>query len=402
MGGTCHKAEDFASASKICADAGARLCTVAELQADVAKGTSCRLDKEHVWTSDTCGVSGAHVKRFTNLGKNRNGSPICRDTASGSPTFGVRCCGDAEVSQNIPIAINDVKHTVEGADVVDTTESLATVKAQPKQSTKTCDQLNWPYRSGNTEVCAVSFIDGKCLSSQSFLQAEKTCTTVGGRLCTAEELQQNAAQSSGCGFDNAMVWTSTECPDDPSQTLMAKGMATDSTAVCASQQSTAAVRCCADTRIINPDGSPKLAIEAESGNNREMVHWIVLGCGVVILVGALVGGVSSVVRQRHRRNQSITQTDIIWDPSHLGPNDSPQPIPRDAQPPLSQINARTHIVLDEDQQSALSSSASSTPPSSPRPSITSLIEAVHPDVDVGMSSFIDKPFSSRSHLVSSI
>lgn len=49
---TCQRAKTFFEAEVICADAGGRLCTAAELQSDCAFGTGCALDDKLIWTSD--------------------------------------------------------------------------------------------------------------------------------------------------------------------------------------------------------------------------------------------------------------------------------------------------------------------------------------------------------------
>ena len=51
MGG-CHHAASFAEAEAVCASAGARLCTAAELQNDCARGTGCGHDRDLVWSMD--------------------------------------------------------------------------------------------------------------------------------------------------------------------------------------------------------------------------------------------------------------------------------------------------------------------------------------------------------------
>ena len=51
MGG-CYHDQTFAEAETICASAGARLCTAAELQNDCARGTGCQHDFDLVWSMD--------------------------------------------------------------------------------------------------------------------------------------------------------------------------------------------------------------------------------------------------------------------------------------------------------------------------------------------------------------
>merc|ERR1712185_141181 len=50
--GDCHERKTFVEAAAICSDAGARLCTAAELRADCTRGTGCGHDAQLVWSSD--------------------------------------------------------------------------------------------------------------------------------------------------------------------------------------------------------------------------------------------------------------------------------------------------------------------------------------------------------------
>ena len=49
--GSCVENQNFAAAAAICSDAGARLCTVAELKDDCTKGSGCGFDVQLVWAS---------------------------------------------------------------------------------------------------------------------------------------------------------------------------------------------------------------------------------------------------------------------------------------------------------------------------------------------------------------
>lgn len=57
---TCYHGETYASAVQICADNGARLCTVKELQDECTRGSGCGHDSDFIWTSDiaTVGETG--------------------------------------------------------------------------------------------------------------------------------------------------------------------------------------------------------------------------------------------------------------------------------------------------------------------------------------------------------
>ena len=53
----------------------------------------------------------------------------------------------------------------------------------------------------------------QCANGWDWQMADSICTSVGARLCTATELANDVAQGTGCGFDNANVWTSDVCMD---------------------------------------------------------------------------------------------------------------------------------------------------------------------------------------------
>ena len=74
-------------------------------------------------------------------------------------------------------------------------------------SVKTCDVLQWGARS--TEVCASSEISHQCSGRKKYADAHNFCHNVGARVCSYEELLNDAAKESGCSLDDARVWTST-------------------------------------------------------------------------------------------------------------------------------------------------------------------------------------------------
>ena len=50
-----------------------------------------------------------------------------------------------------------------------------------------------------------------CVSVVDFQTAYTHCQDQGLRLCTADEIKAGSGKSSGCGFDNKLMWTSTSC-----------------------------------------------------------------------------------------------------------------------------------------------------------------------------------------------
>ena len=83
----CWTNRKHKSASKICARAGARLCSSEEYTSGALQGSGCSLDSKHVWTSTSCG-EGA----FLAIKLNKGGDTQCVDATVNHP---VRCCADA-------------------------------------------------------------------------------------------------------------------------------------------------------------------------------------------------------------------------------------------------------------------------------------------------------------------
>ena len=77
------------AATQHCANAGARLCTLAELQTGVTRGTGCGFDRQSAWTKTTCGSGGVYRAR------GRDGrQSVCEQDQGKIRSFAVRCCAD--------------------------------------------------------------------------------------------------------------------------------------------------------------------------------------------------------------------------------------------------------------------------------------------------------------------
>jgi len=104
--GACHRNLSNAGAKLVCSAVGGRLCTQGEIARNVAQGTGCNLDQEHVWTASFCTIftdSGvSHPGSIVRLGKwydpeSANSSlSFCASWSSGRAS--VRCCSEVGVS----------------------------------------------------------------------------------------------------------------------------------------------------------------------------------------------------------------------------------------------------------------------------------------------------------------
>lgn len=120
-------------------------------------------------------------------------------------------------------------------------------------SALTCNQLGWTSRVGS--VCAESSramdVDGitdRCYSNRNQGTAHVACERKGARLCTVDEIETGVASGTGCGFDTAMVWTSTWCGLGPKYfTAMGDGSTNERS--CKMYNKQRPVRCCADVDV---------------------------------------------------------------------------------------------------------------------------------------------------------
>mmetsp|Transcript_10567 Transcript_10567/g.27150 ORF Transcript_10567/g.27150 Transcript_10567/m.27150 type:complete len:938 (-) Transcript_10567:119-2932(-) len=81
--------------------------------------------------------------------------------------------------------------------------------------------VNWNVRSGAAgavgavsaaNVCAGSKnLDSSCFGEESYVEATETCSGIGARLCTAEELFQGVAKDTGCNSNTKYHWSSSAC-----------------------------------------------------------------------------------------------------------------------------------------------------------------------------------------------
>ena len=116
----------------------------------------------------------------------------------------------------------------------------------PKYSARSCTELGWGGAYGSTSVCGASSVPG-CYPTKTWAEANEICQTAGGRVCTWSELNADETRGTGCDYDSARVWTSTQCATD-SYWTQAGGTNYLGTfpKQCTTAATGAAVRCCAD------------------------------------------------------------------------------------------------------------------------------------------------------------
>ena len=86
------------------------------------------------------------------------------------------------------------------------------------RSTQCCeDNEHWNGRFADSAVCGFSPQQGDedgdgrpdCIEGKNQQEAEDVCMSFGGRLCSVAELISGEASATGCGFDQAQVWSKT-------------------------------------------------------------------------------------------------------------------------------------------------------------------------------------------------
>ncbi len=278
VGGNCSNELAFGEAMAFCTQAGARMCTVAEILADEALGTGCNYNTARGWTADSCGEGG----HWTLGGAaNQVASVPLRCLTGDQAVAVVRCCADAapaalepgciasggpgcfdgnDCSQDNCEVVAGCQHPLDEKSCDDGNVCTQSSCALPLTSAKSCAKLGWDAPSfGSSAVCGGStYIDGEeeqgCSGTVDHAGATGLCHGVGGRLCTLNELLADETRGTGCGYNGALVWTSSPCGDGgywvgPGQ----KSLMNSYPVSCKGAQDAAAVvRCCADTDPITP------------------------------------------------------------------------------------------------------------------------------------------------------
>ena len=167
-----------------------------------------------------------------------------------------------------------------------------TIAAGNQNSAKSCTELGWkesqnPDVTEAQQTCGSSrhgedkTCDWNGKAYMSFAEAESACLSEGARLCSLDELNAGVTTWTGCGKDDALVWTKTaDCNGDNSQarvgfgnTLGEQGGARSKTGECHSKQvGRFQVRCCADK--VSAATSLTVGLEAfKSEFAREKMVW---------------------------------------------------------------------------------------------------------------------------------
>ena len=247
--GGCNAGKTHSQASTICTAAGARLCSVVEVDSGATATTGCDFDTKWVWTSDPCGTNLYWTARGSGSGERK-----CKPATKAK---NVRCCSDI--------------------DMATTKAPAAAVLPPPPPPRKSCSTLastasgtagGWTRIVGN--VCGESDGNGfkKCFNFRTHASAAEICSGMGARLCTSAEIYSTVAKATGCSMDTKYVWTSTVCSGG---FIKALGNGNGGLASCGVATEQAPVRCCSDTVVSRIAGEPSWTT-THFGKRGKVIH----------------------------------------------------------------------------------------------------------------------------------
>ena len=247
--GKCYADQvwSYGDAQAICKSAGARLCTVGELDNDVARGTGCDIDNDYVWTSDLC-QSGMYVSGGSSAVRSKK-TLMC--ASKEAKIASVRCCADVLETSNV-LPPGETRSSTSSSTRTSTTTGTSTTVSTTTATTLTqgpsyCKKLGMvPQTSAFPTVCAFSEINGFCFNLEKYPleAAEYLCESVDSRLCSANELSADVAKDTGCAIDAEYVWSGDKCPKGNLVVAGSSAAAISKPTRCVATTSIASIRCC--------------------------------------------------------------------------------------------------------------------------------------------------------------
>jgi len=253
--GGCQDDKTFFEAQAICADAGLRLCSEAEVVTRVCCGTGCNFDGHQIWTdeaeaqlrltSDSGDGSSGLLEVYhegvwgtvcdDHFDTNNNGANVaCRQLgfASGreystnfaNHDFGfglddVQCTGSEASIMDCP-HLPWGRHNCASSEAVGLTCISLSVEQPHEVVVDGCEDQNTEVdrevRDGTASVrccsmdglsCTTSGLPGGCQDDKTFFEAQAICADAGLRLCSEAEVVTRVCCGTGCNFDGHQIWT---------------------------------------------------------------------------------------------------------------------------------------------------------------------------------------------------
>ena len=181
----------------------------------------------------------------------------------------------------------------------------------PATSNMSCLDLGWPsYSSFLPDLCAASIVNSRCYNTGTLTHemADSICTSSGARLCTSDEMLNDVTAGSGCGLDDQLIWTSTECT---AGSFWAAHGLSGTPPVCTPKATGLSVRCCAD-HVTTPTANPSTAEDVTIvGYTTDVAQ----GLTGSVTIRFVVGRAGSCVSRKHAR--TCTRFAPSW-PARVG------------------------------------------------------------------------------------
>lgn len=254
------KTDGWTHALGVCYEVGARLCTESELKAEVSLHSGCGHDHSHIWSSTPCTTSAGTPghKAYYNVGGVGSITFCSPDKTNNA----VRCCADKQrMRSNKPVC-----------DKFASGQGKCTSRLTCAQLAAKYGKVSWPTKYGSSAICGESdnglgpggksecFGSGGPSTPIGWRTAQSICLKIGARMCTVEEVKADEARGTGCNHDGRYVWTSDDVGCKPGSHVATIGASTTKVpngknSICIKDSSTAAVRCCADTKVAVPCSS---------------------------------------------------------------------------------------------------------------------------------------------------
>ena len=209
LNGACHSSKTFQEAQEICGLSDGRLCTRTELESACTQSTGCSFDEQLIWSSTDSTADPVPIPP-TQSPTNTVGftaGPTSRAT-TGATTSPVG--GPPDSSMWVVCG--------KGAGRCNEKDTLA--NPSELHEVRCCsdtEKSGWLQRPG-CSVWGESSLNGACHSSKTFQEAQEICGLSDGRLCTRTELESACTQSTGCSFDEQLIWSSTPGPSPEAST----------------------------------------------------------------------------------------------------------------------------------------------------------------------------------------
>merc|ERR1712038_915562 len=129
--------------------------------------------------------------------------------------YPIVCCSEYDIRDDHPFMVSPQANQHETPSCV----ASAHFNLTDKPTNNTADYVIYQLKNGGAYMLpGTKPIQEGCMLG-TWSEAEAQCASVGGRLCTRDELMSNCADQTGCWYDQRLVWTSASSSDSPGYTI---------------------------------------------------------------------------------------------------------------------------------------------------------------------------------------